>query len=116
MIGQFSKLTIFNSSALTDFGSFEYRQIVPEEARAILSAFQGKGGTFRSAIGHEGTAKILSRILGVNIPYNRISFSQEAGEVVLVFKLKGRVGEGVVLTDEQIERVGYEFGLLTKTA
>jgi len=34
----------------------------------------------------------------------------------LVFKLKGRVPEGKVLSREELEAIGYEFGLLTRTA
>ncbi|WP_352432769.1 DUF1874 domain-containing protein [Pyrinomonas sp.] len=37
------------------------------------------------------------------------------GEAALVFRLKRRIPEGKVLNRREIEEVGYEFGLLTRT-
>ena len=43
---------------------------------------------------------------------NRIQFSHEKGQFALVFKLKGRPEEGKILSREEIEAIGYEFGVL----
>ncbi len=38
---------------------------------------------------------------------------QEENQVALVFKLKGRPTEGAILNKEEIEKIGYEFKIMT---
>ena len=108
------KLAILNTSILTNFGSFSYKQIdLPSAISAVqIDGFASDG--ILSAVGHESTAAILTDLLGVEIPVNRIQFAQEVGQKALVFKLKGRAPEGKILSREEIEEIGYEFGLLTR--
>jgi len=74
-----------------------------EEAKALL-----KNG-FTSAVGHEGTAQILSELLGVQVEYrkDRPSVFMKGGDKGLHFFLKKRLPEGVVLTSEEIKRLDY---------
>lgn len=65
-----------------------------------------------SAIGHQSTADILTELLDMPIPMNRILFQQEPGQKAICFKLKGRPEEGKILSREEIEQIGYEFKLL----
>jgi hypothetical protein len=69
-----------------------------------------------SAIGHDSTAGILTELLEIPVAVNRSPFAQEVGQDALVFKLKSRAPEGVILTEAEIEKIGYEFGLLTRIA
>lgn len=101
-------VTILNTSILTTFGRFEYYPLSLEEAKIFVS--EG----FQSAIGHQSTAEILSELLGVEVPVNRIEYRQQSGESAIIFKLNGRPPEGVILSKEDLERIGFEFGLLTK--
>jgi len=71
---------------------------------------------YESAIGHESTAEIMTELLGVDVRVNRQMAAQEVGTEAIVFKLKTRAPEGRILSREEIEAVGYEFGLLTRTA
>lgn len=105
------KITLLNTSILTAFGTYEYKPLSLEQARIL--ATENKTA---SAIGHAATAEILSDLLGVIVPANRIEFSQASGEVALIFKLKSRIPEGVVLDRDGIEAIGYEFGLLRRTS
>ena len=102
-------ITILNTSILTNLGTYTYHAITLEQARASIA------GGFTSAIGHQSTAELLSSLLGVSVPVNRIQFAQEVGDMALVFKVKGRPSEGKILTIAEIEEIGYEFGLLTRT-
>jgi predicted AlkP superfamily phosphohydrolase/phosphomutase len=77
-------------------------KISTEEAREIL-----KNNQFTSAIGHEGTSKLLTDILGVNIPTNRTSVYFEPGDTAIHFFLKERLPEGKVLTKEELEKLQY---------
>lgn len=81
-----------------------------EEARRLVA--EG----FESAIGHPGTAEMLSELLDVSVPVNRAEFVQQSGQKAIIFKLKSRIPAGVVLSREEIERLGYEFGLLTRVS
>jgi len=76
-------------------------RISPEEAREILK------NQFISAIGHEGTSKLLTDILGVNIPTNRTSVYFEPGDTGIHFFLKERLPEGKILSKEELEKLQY---------
>jgi len=102
------KLALLNTTIATVDGVFEVRTISLEQARELVQSNE-----LLSAIGHDSTAKIMTELLGVNVPMNRIQFEQEQGQTALVFKLKGRAPEGVVLTKEEIEEIGYEFKTMT---
>ena len=133
-------ITILNTSILTAYGSYTYKQVTLEEAKESLyvvtpcpycidgiRAWDGGLGcaecthkgynkivSFLSAIGHQATADVLTELLGTPIFVNRIQYTQQEGEVALVFKLKARAPEGVILSKEEIEAIGYEFGFLTR--
>lgn len=104
------KLALLNTSIITNTGAFNLEAITLEQAKSLV---QRNKDDLDSAIGHESTAQIMSELLGVEIPMNRQQFKQEKGQQALVFKLKGRPQEGVILTKEEIEAIGYEFQLLT---
>jgi len=83
-------------------------QITPQIAKELLEEKE-----FVSAIGHEATAKVLSDLLGINIPYNRIAVKLKAGDSAIHFVLKTRLPEGKVLTEEELK--GLEFTLALST-
>jgi hypothetical protein len=109
------QLAILNTSILTGYGEFRYVPLSLEDAQNIAQTANAGYGVL-SAVGHQSTAEILSELLCFDISMNRIQFAQELGQDALVFKLKGRAPEGKVLDREEIESIGYEFGLLTRTA
>jgi len=79
-----------------------FRVATLEEVRELLLR---KG--FVSAIGHEGTAKLLSQLLGISVPANRISVWMEPGDIGVHFYLKKRLPEGAVLTSEELAKLDY---------
>jgi len=101
-----SKLALLNTTIATVDGIFEVRTVSLEKA---IKLAKDNENNLLSAIGHESTAQIMTELLGVSVPVNRIQFAQEIGQAALVFKLKGRAPEGVILTKEEIEKIGYEF-------
>jgi len=102
-------LTLLNAPILTSFGTFNYEAIKVTDAKALLRA------GFTSYIGHQSTCDILSQLLEVEVPLHRGQYEQQTGDQALIFRLKKRIEEGQVLkTREEIEAVGYEFGLITK--
>jgi len=74
-----------------------------EEAKALL-----KNG-FMSAVGHEGTALVLSELLGVPVEYrkDRPSVFMKSGDKGLHFFMKKRLPEGAVLNSEELKKLDY---------
>lgn len=111
-----TKLTLLNTSILTSFGTYLYEPLTLEEARALIREFQQEGKAIQSAIGHQATAELLSGLLEYPVAVNRMDFKQTVETAGLVFKLKGRPPEGKILSREELEEMGYEFGLLQRVA
>ena len=111
-----TKLTLLNTSILTSFGTFSYSPLTLDEARQIIRDFQQEGRTIESAIGHKSTADLLTMLLHFPVAVNRTEFKQNVTDAALVFKIKGRPPEGRVLSREELEEMGYEFGFLRRVA
>jgi hypothetical protein len=79
-----------------------FRRVTVEEAKQIIAS-----QPFVSAVGHEATAQLLSRLLGVTIPYNRIQIFMQPGDRALHFFLKTRLPEGRVLTEGELKQLDY---------
>jgi len=77
------------------------RRVSLEEAKSLLE------NNFLSAVGHEGTAQVLSELLGVQIKLNRINVFMKKGDKGLHFFMKKRLPEGVVLTSEELKNLDY---------
>ena len=103
------KVTILNTSILTNFGQFNYSEITVDEAKELI-----KDG-FESAVGHQSTCDVINTLLKSDVKMNRIQYSQEVSDIALVFKLNGRPEEGKILTSEEIQEMGYSFGKLIRT-
>jgi hypothetical protein len=67
-----------------------------EEVKALLQ--QG----FVSAVGHESTAKVLSSLLGTDVPFNRVQIAITGGDVIVSFQFMVRLPEGKVLGEDEV--------------
>jgi hypothetical protein len=104
-------IALLNTSIATADGTYTLHTVSLNQAKDLV-----KGREILSAIGHASTAQILTEILGIDVPVNRIQFEQQPDQSALVFKLKGRPEEGKILSREEIEQIGYEFKVMTRTA
>ena len=103
-------VVLLNAPVVTSEGVYRFEQISPEEARSLVHR-QG----FKSAIGPAPTALVLSELLNVDCPMNRVEFRQQPGQVAIVFRLARRLEEGRILVDRfEIEQIGFSFALLTR--
>jgi len=85
------------------------RQISVDEVIVLLRTQE-----FVSAIGHEATARLLTDLLGIEIPMNRIQIQLGAGDEVIAFTLRRRLPEGkVIYSPEELEQIGYDFWLFS---
>jgi hypothetical protein len=83
---------------------FEYKsaivtieEVSVEEAKAILE------GGFISAVGHEATAKFLSRILDLDVRPNRETIYLHEGDVTIAIQFGERI-QGTELREDEVER------------
>ena len=105
------KLAILNTTIATTDEVYEVETTSLKKAKEQIELNKNN---LLSAIGHESTAEIMSTLLNTNVEMNRIIFLQEPKQQALVFKLKGRPEEGKILSVEEIEKIGYEFKLMTR--
>ncbi len=102
-------IALFNGTIATTNGLYRVSDISQSEARKLI-----KEHSYISAIGHEATVEIMSEILNVSVAYNRIQFKQALGQKAIVFKLKERPIEGLVLSKEEIVKIGYSLKLMER--
>lgn len=98
------KVVLLNTTIVTTDGDYSIKTISLDKAKELV-----KSADVLSAIGHQSTADIVSKLLEIQVKMNRIIYNQEVGDIALCFKLKGRPEEGKILTAEEIETIGYEF-------
>lgn len=98
-----------NAPVLTDYGEWRFEGPLSLEQAQVLA-----GGGFVSAIGHEATATVLSQLLRQLVPVAHITASLAPGDRAIVLRLKRRQPEGKVLSEEEIQSIGYELGLLIR--
>lgn len=85
------------------------RPLSVEEATRLL-----RGEEFVSAVGHEGTARFLSRVLRFQVPANRLQVVLRPGDRAVRFLLGRRLPEGRVLSEEELAEYPYRFDLVER--
>ncbi|MGB9806715.1 MAG: STIV orfB116 family protein [Thermoproteota archaeon] len=91
---------------IEDIYDVTMRRISVQKAKEIIAK---KG--FISAVEHEATAKLLTELLGVEVPVNRIQVKMTHGDKGIHFALKTRIPEGKVLTLDELKQIGYHLVL-----
>ena len=102
-------LYLLNSPILTSFGSWNYSPLTTDQVKELLTE-----NDFTSAVGHESSAKFLTLLLDVNVEQNRIQIKMQTGDKAITFKLLERLPEGIILTESEIAKFPFEFGLMEK--
>lgn len=104
-----NSLYLLNAAIMTGFGDWRFQgPLLVEQARQLVAH------GFTSAIGHAATAQFLSKLLSVEVPVNRIAVQLNPGDQALVLRLKGRLSEGVVYSEKEMQLIDFELGLLTR--
>ena len=104
------RIVFLNTTILTTNGIFSLETVSLDGLKKFLSA--NVEIERLSAIGHESAAQIMSELLEEQVAVNRIQYTQDEADIAICFKLKGRAPEGVILSREDIEAIGYEFKAL----
>lgn len=93
------EMTTYLSNAfalsMVDDGNFSVATLTVEEAVMALS------DSFTSAIGHSDIAAVVSDMLGIDVPMNRVNLALKTGDVLVVAQYVGpRLPEGATTLPE----------------
>jgi hypothetical protein len=108
---------LLNSAVITEFGTYTYERMTPEQAKAWYAA-----GPVTSTIGYQETADALSELLGEPVAVNRITIKMQPGDEALVFRLVLPPGHPRIDPKDKgqirgvIEAGFWELGLLKRIA
>jgi len=102
-------VVLFNGPICTTTGLYRVTLLDVEEAKELIQTFG-----FVSAVGHHGSAEVLSRVLEAEVPMNRIEYSQKIGQKAIALKLKIRPPEGLILSASEMAQIGFELLLLER--
>jgi hypothetical protein len=120
-----SKIFILNTTIATTPGLvYKTRKVGIREARSLVFGKQdeihlpgdhticlvsAQESDVISAIGHESTALIASKILNRDVKVNRIEAKMMDGDIAVCIKLRGRAPEGVIFSESEINDIGYDI-------
>ena len=108
MEGKIFVSNAFSLSMLTSFpANLIIREVSVEDVMKLLSQ-----SNFVSAVGHQATADVLTKLLNVQIPFNRVQIQLNEGDVLVVFQLLTRLEEGKVLTEDELSKLQFKFLLV----
>jgi hypothetical protein len=86
----------------------QFKRISPQTAKFVAGAAE----QFISAVGHEGTAQLLSAQLGREVPTNRIEIKLEHDSTLLIAIPATRLPEGKVLSYEELKTIPVNYFLI----
>ena len=95
----------FSVSMLSPYAksTVSFIRIGLDDAKKLVNLAHGEG-KLHSIVGHAGTAKLLSEILGVEIKANREFYVMRPNDVVLVASINVRLPEGKVLDYGELKK------------
>lgn len=98
----------FALSMLTEIpATLRVSELTVEDVGKLLSENE-----FVSAIGHQSTSLILSELLQMQIPMNRVQIKLNRNDRLVVYQLLQRVEEGKILSREEILQLPSKFFLV----
>jgi hypothetical protein len=109
---------LLNTSIVPTVGLWSVKTLNPRHVRGILFPVSRHGRPdFVSAIGHESTARVIETLLQptskwsppAEVPVNRLTVEAEVGDRLICFKLKSRPPEGTILSQAQIQEIGFDW-------
>ena len=98
---------ILNTPIITNWGLYKYWLYDKQSSKLELH-------NAISAVGHESTAKLLSKLLDYPVKANRVEIHMGVGQIALVFSLKQRQSEGKILSLSVLKELKFELGIMKR--
>ncbi len=76
-----------------------------EIVKQIIEEAKKKGIVIESAVGHEATAQLLTKLLGIEVPMRRVAVTMTPETALIVFQLLTRLPEGKILTEQEVQQL-----------
>ena len=95
-------LNAFSISMIQLPATVRFEEASLEEVKELIA------NGYESGVGHQSTAQVLSTLLGVQVPANRVQVTLQRGQIGIVFQLMVRLQEGQVLSSEEVQRLYQE--------
>ena len=106
-------ITLLNNSILIDRNEYEYAPIPALVAKTLVE-LNSKFDNIRSGMAPDFTYYVLIGVLNADIPEDKIEYSDELGEIVLLAKLNNHPEKDTLLAIIAAEETEFIFWLLTK--
>ena len=106
-------ITLLNDPMLIDRMEYEYAPIPALVAKTLVE-LNNKFDNIRSGMTPEYTSYVLNGILNADVPEDKIEYSDELGEIVLIAKLIDYPEKDTLLAIIAAEETEFIFWLLTK--
>ena len=107
--GELLPVVLFNGPVVTTTGQYRVRELDVEEAQRLVRLYG-----WVSAVGHEAAAAVFSRVLGLEVPMNRVQYRQRVGQLAIALTLRERPPEGQVLSVEEMLQIGFSLLLMER--
>jgi len=102
-------VALFNGVIITADGEYKVSEISESRAKELVDEYG-----FISAVGHDATAQIFSKILKQKVHKNRIQYRQAPTQFAIALKLNKRPAEGSVLSVDEMLEIGYRLKLIER--
>ena len=79
--------------------------------RELIQFARSKNIEIVSIVGHESTAKLLSQLLQIEVPVNRVNYSFTQSDLLLVFTIPVRLPEGKVLSESELREYASKLNI-----
>lgn len=96
-------LNAFSTNMISRDCGVEFRPLSLEAAKSFILESKFANREIISGVGHESTAKIVSQLLGIQVPMNRINVLLDDGDNGLIMSLGFRSEEGKIYTEEELK-------------
>ena len=106
-------ITLLNDPMLIDHREYEYAPIPALVAKTLVE-LNNKFDNIRSGMTPEYTSYVLNGILNADVPEDKIEYSDELGEIVLIAKLIDYPEKDTLFAMIAAEENEFIFWLLTK--
>ena len=81
-----SRIIVMNSAMMPNDGTYVCKYVDSETFKKAFHKAYEKSKSFESTIGYQETADLLTELLGVEVPMNRVNTALKSGDIMFVVR------------------------------